>query len=234
MSKPSLWKRLSSVCALCAVAAIASPAQTFTSLVSFNVTDGALPYYGPLAQGFDGNLYGTTASGQLNCFYDKGRTGCGTAFKITTAGALTTIYNFSSAQWEPEAGLVLGTDGSFYGTTCLGGDLSQSQCIDDLGNDVGCGTVFKITSQGKLTSLHNFEYTDGANPASELVQATNGNFYGTANNGGANFYGTIFEITPSGNLTSLHSFDFNDGAFPSALVEDSNGNFYGTTTSGGA
>jgi uncharacterized repeat protein (TIGR03803 family) len=233
VSKLSLWKRISFVCAFCAATAIASPAQTFTSLVSFNGTDGSVPFTGPLVQGFDGNLYGTTLYGPTLCDYDTGTVGCGTVFKLSSAGALTTIYDFNYTQWSPEAGLVLGTDGNFYGTTFLGGDLSQDQCTDDLGDNVGCGTVFKITSEGKLTTLHSFDYTDGANPKAGLLLAADGNFYGTTLNGGTNGYGTIFEITPSGNLITLHSFDMSDGSSPyTALVEDSNGNFYGTADGG--
>jgi hypothetical protein len=61
MSKLSLWKTIGLVCVFCAVEAISSPAQTFTTLLSFNGTDGAFPYYGSLVQGLDGNFYGTTA-----------------------------------------------------------------------------------------------------------------------------------------------------------------------------
>src|SRR5579863_9912611 len=123
VSKLSLLKRISFVCAFCAAAAIASPAQTLTTLVDFNGTDEGSPWFGPLAQGFDGNLYGTTLGGRLLCFYDKGRASCGTVFKLTTAGTLTTILHLSTAEWNPEAGFVLGTDGSFYGATVWGGDL---------------------------------------------------------------------------------------------------------------
>jgi uncharacterized repeat protein (TIGR03803 family) len=67
-----------------------------------------------------------------------------------------------------------------------------------------------------------------------LVQATNGNFYGTTDNGGAYNYGTVFEVTPTGTLSTLHSFDYTGGATPNVALVASNGNFYGTTWEGGA
>ncbi len=72
------------------------------------------------------------------------------------------------------------------------------------------------------------------NPPRALIQATDGNFYGTTYGGGADGSGTVFKITPSGTLTTLHSFDGTDGANPvAALIQDTNGNLYGTTEGGG-
>jgi uncharacterized repeat protein (TIGR03803 family) len=86
-----------------------------------------------------------------------------------------------------------------------------------------------------LTTLHSFDGTDGSLPYSALVQATNGNFYGTTTDGGAYGLGTVYEITPKGALTTLHNFDLTDGGDPYAgLVLASNGDFYGTTVDGGA
>jgi len=121
---------------------------------------------------------------------------------------------------------VQATNGNFYGTTEIGG-------AD------GYGTVFKITPKGALTTLYSFcaqlNCTDGATPYAGLVQATNGNFYGTTFNGGADGYGTVFRITSRGTLRTLHSFDGTDGASPIAgLVQATNGNFYGTTEIGRA
>ena len=95
----------------------------------------------------------------------------------------------------------------------------------------GYGTVFKATANGLLTAIHSFSYEDGAYPSSTLVQGADGNFYGTAQNGGTNGgWGTIFKITPAGILTPLFSFANTNGAVPCAgLVQDSDGNFYGTT-----
>jgi uncharacterized repeat protein (TIGR03803 family) len=225
MSKLSLWKTIGLVGVFCAAAVIASPAQTFKSLVSFNGTDGAHPVYGSLVQGLDGNLYGTTQNGGANdyeiCNF-RGVSGCGTIFKINPGGTLTTLYSFCSKTncvdgYYPQGGLVLATDGNFYGTTTNGGAHSD-------------GTVFKITPGGKLTTLHCFDGTDGANPYGAQVEATDGNFYGTTSFGGSNGYGTVFKITPAGKLTTLHSFDGTDGEHPYAgLVQATDGNFYGTT-----
>jgi uncharacterized repeat protein (TIGR03803 family) len=197
--------------------AVASPAQTFTSLFSFDGTNGASPQYGALVQGFDGNFYGTTQLG--------GTFGYGTVFKITAGGTLTTVHSFNFADGAfPLAGLLLSTNGNFYGTAEQGGVY-------------GDGTVFEITPGGTLTTLHSFNGTDGSGPQGGLIQATNGNFYGTTYAGGANNFGTVFKITTGGTLTTLHSFAGypTEGANPSAgLLQGIDGNFYGTTTGGGA
>jgi uncharacterized repeat protein (TIGR03803 family) len=97
------------------------------------------------------------------------------------------------------------------------------------------GTVFKITPGGVLTTLHSFVSTDGANPVAGVVQATDGNFYGTTGYGGAMGLGNVFKITPSGALTTLFFFDFyTNGSLPYGLVQATDGNFYGTTQYGGA
>jgi uncharacterized repeat protein (TIGR03803 family) len=199
---------------------------TLTTLHSFEgyPTDGAAPGIGALVQGTDGNFYGTTQYGGANhggCIET-----CGTVFKITPQGAETTLYSFSCPPhdchggFSPAGGLVQGTDGSFYGTTQYGGDMKDCP--------YGCGTVFKITAEGILTKLHVFHVTDGAYPVASLVQATDGNFYGTTTEGGE--LGTVFRMTPQGALTTLHSFDGSDGVAPNAqLAQGTDGSFYGTT-----
>jgi uncharacterized repeat protein (TIGR03803 family) len=204
-----------------AVAVIPSPAQTFKTLVSFDYSNGAEPYFMNLVQGLDGNLYGTTYSGGI---------GYGTVFKITTGGKLTVVHSFELTDGaHPAAGLVLATDGNFYGTTYDGGSNSQ-------------GTIFKITPSGTLTTLYNFcaaaHCTDGSTPYAGLVQGTDGNFYGTTYGGGSSGNGTVFKVTPEGKLTTLHNFcsqpSCADGHGPYAgLVQAVDGNFYGTTVAGG-
>ena len=194
-----------------------TPSGTLTTLYSFARSDGDDPY-GGLLQGSDGNFYGTTTGGGAS-------NGNGTVFKITPRGILTTLYSFAGSDGaNPYAALVQGSDGNFYGTTAGGGASN------------GNGTVFKITPGGTLTTLHSFAGSDGANPYAALVQGSDGNFYGTTQQGGANNgNGTVFKITPSGTLTSLYSFAGSDGALPGAgLVQGSDGNFYGTTGGGGA
>ena len=222
------WMKASLLALLCAGAALTCSAQTFESLVQFNDTNGREPN-GPLVQGLDSNFYGTTISGGAN--------GYGTVFKVTTSGTVTILYSFCSQSKcadgaLPEAGLVLGTDGNFYGTTDQGGTSTACTFYD-----LGCGTVFKVTRAGVLTTLHSFDLDeDGAYPESQLIQGTDGNFYGTTYQGVNPHHGTIFKITPDGSLTMLHQFagGESDGAGPtSALVQATNGNFYGTTIAGG-
>ena len=199
-----------------------TPAGVETVLHSFanNGSDGFSPEAG-LIQGSDGDFYGTTSSGGAKDF--------GTVFKITSAGAETILYSFTNNAAgdgdEPWAGLVQGTDGNFYGTTALGGLA-------------GKGTVFKMTPAGVVTVLYAFANgvaNDGVHPRS-LVQGTDGNFYGTTAAGGANNQGTVFKITPAGVETVLHSFGAgSDGQDPEVgLIQASDGNFYGTTQKGGA
>ena len=207
----------------CAATAITSPAQTLTTLASFAGSNGANPQ-STLIQGIDGNLYGTTYNGGANNNCADG--GCGTVFKVTTGGMLTTLYSFCPQKGCPDganpyAGLVQGSDGNFYGIA-TGGGAKQF------------GAVFKITPVGKFTTLYSFcqqrNCPDGAYPQGALVQGMDGNFYGTT------MGNTVFKITPGGMLTTLYTLNgTTDGSEPYAgLVQGSDGNFYGTTTAAGA
>jgi uncharacterized repeat protein (TIGR03803 family) len=214
------WKNVFVIFVFGVVMAMASPAQTFTSLVSFQFYRGSDPSFMSLVQGRDGNLYGTTTYGGFG-----GSDGNGEVFKITPGGTLTTLHRFLDRDGaNPHAGLVQSTNGNFYGTTSLGGNLNCDA-------PRGCGTVFEITSGGTLRTLHNFDGTDGFEPYGALVQTTNGNFYGTT-------YDTVFKMTPGGTLTTLYTFCTQppcpDGFDVEAgLVQAANGNFYGTTYAGG-
>ncbi len=190
--------------------------STLTTLHSFAGSDGWGPYAG-LIQGTDGNLYGMTIQGGLQTL--------GTIFKIdTSATTFTTLHDFAYNDGAyPWAGLMQGTDGNLYGTTTVGGTS-------------GLGTIFKIDTNGAmLTTLHSFVGSDGAGPYGGLIQATDGNLYGTTTGYGTSSYGTVFKIDTGGTtLTTLHSFVNSDGAFPLAgLVQATDGDLYGTTRYGG-
>ncbi len=204
-----------------------TPSGTLTTLYHFcsqsNCTDGATPNQ-ILQLASDGNFYGTTLYGGANGQY-------GTVFKVTPSGALTTLYSFCQQTNcadgdQPYAGLALGADGNFYGTTSLGGANSA-------------GTVFKMTTGGSYTFLHSFNPgTDGTESHGALVQTLNGDFYGTTRLAGPHADGTIFQVTPTGTFTTLYTFCAQsgcpDGSNPFAGLIATRGNFYGTTSSGGS
>ena len=169
-------------------------------------------------QASDSNFYGTTELGGQN---DEG-----TVFKITPTGGFTTFYNFAGTDGSAAAcGLIQASDGDLYGTTYEGG--VNNACPN------GCGTVFKLSLDGTLTTLHSFDGTDGANPIAGLIQATDGSFYGTTYGGGSEGWGTVFQITSAGAVTTLHSFLGTDGAQPyGPVMQFTKGNLYGTSTNG--
>jgi uncharacterized repeat protein (TIGR03803 family) len=212
-----------------------TPGGTLTTLHSFAGPDGTDPF--ALTQASNGSFYGTTGNGGT---YDYFCNGCGTIFKITPAGAFTTLYSFTGGTdgYNPLAGLVQATNGSLYGTTAYGGISGDPALCQS-----GCGTIFSMTPGGTLTTLYTLcaeiNCTDGAYPYAGLIQATDRNLYGTTLGGGVTgssyTYGTVFKITPSGALTVLHSFDGTDGSFATAgLLQATDGNFYGTTSQFGA
>lgn len=180
-----------------------SPSGNFTVLYDFcsqgtPCSDGSNPF-GGLVQGSDGNFYGTTVLGDTSSY-------SGTIFKITPSGVLTTLYQFCSKTNctdgdAPDGTLVEGTDGNFYGTTQGGG---RPGCVNAATGITGCGTIFRITPAGKLTTLYAFcpqkNCPDGAQPQAGLFQATDGNFYGTANYGGVHdcivmTCGTVYRLS---------------------------------------
>jgi uncharacterized repeat protein (TIGR03803 family) len=238
----------------CVASAVTSHAQTYSVIADFNPAYGENPS-GPLVQGTDGNFYGVTETGGNTnsiCPGPEGiiGAGCGSIFKVTPAGELTTLYEFCSQAncvdgAYPMGSLMLATNGNFYGTTFIGGTENQ-------------GTVFQITPSGQFTSIYSFCYftncTDGALPNGGLVQGANGNLYGTTQIGGggrtanictSSYYdppvggcGTVFETTLAGNLITIYDFcsieKCPDGAVPvTGLTLGTDGMFYGTTVGGG-
>ena len=196
-----------------------SGSSTITILYSFGGSDGANPE-GTLIQGSDGNFYGTTDAGgsSANC-----TGGCGTIFEFSpSSGTETVLYSFGkSGDGTSPTGLILGSDGNFYGTTVYGG--SSANCTS------GCGTIFEFSpSSGTETVLYSFTGSNGANPQGGLVQGGDGNLYGTTVYGGtsencASGCGTVFGFSPmTDTVTVLYSF-----------TGGSDGTFYGTTNGGG-
>jgi uncharacterized repeat protein (TIGR03803 family) len=199
-----------------------TPAGVLTTLVHLTNATGGLPK-APLVQHTDGNFYGTTSVG--------GSFGSGTVIKVTNAGVLTVLVNFTGTTSTAygsscQAGLIQGSDGNLYGVTSAGGSGG------------GFGTVFKVTTGGAFTSLASFTGATGSAPLAALVQASDGNLYGTTSMGGTGGYGTVFKITTGGIFTNLLSFTNTSGSFlgnnpQSALVPWTDGNLYGMTSTGG-
>ena len=205
-----------------AIFAITLPSANAQYSVLYNFDpSSAGNFVGVLAQGVDGDLYGTTNSPY-------------SVLKFTPTGTPANLY--TGTLYLPY-GLTLGTDGNFYGTALDAGSVSCGT--------VQCGYVFKITPTGTLTVLHNFTGgADGAWPYAPPVEGSDGNFYGTTSAGGdanacsvgpfAPGAGTVYKITPSGMLTTIHQFTSFDGCSPrSPLTLGTDGNFYGNTYSGG-
>jgi uncharacterized repeat protein (TIGR03803 family) len=190
---------------------------TYSIVATLASTDGSGPE-GPLLQGSDGNLYGTASQGGANGF--------GTVFKMTTTGTVLSHYSFTGRGDGAGAvgGLIQGADGNFYGMAGGGGKYSF-------------GTIFKMTPKGAFSTLYSFHGAlgDGAFPNSGLVQATDGNLYGSTTSGGVNGFGTLFQISTTGAYKLLYSFQATTGEVPlGALLQDTNGAFYGTAAGGGA
>lgn len=223
---------------LCGTVFRMTPAGKLTVLHSFctqaNCPDGQMP--SSLVQAIDGNLYGTTYGGGSGCPVNA-VPGCGTIYRIDYAGNLTTLYSFCVKTNCPDGSgpgsLVKAPNGVIYGTTSGGG-------VNNF------GTVFKATTVGKVTTLHSFNNTDGADPGYGLVLGSDGNIYGTTYFGGnvncpfnSAGCGVIFRMTLGGSMNTIYTFcvisyDCFDGANPTGLVEGADGNYYGTTYEGGS
>lgn len=191
------------------VSAALMQAQTYTDIHDFNETDGCCSSYPSLlAQGQDGNIYGSTTSGGVH-FY-------GNIFKMTPSGTVTDLYDFDLTHGGgPYGGLTMGTDGNFYGTTEVGGSHSH-------------GVAFKVTPSGAYTELYDFAGTgDGAYPRVPPVMAPDGNLYGIT---GDDTNAVLYKLTTSGTFTAMGNLAT---VSYSPLLVGTDGNLYGTTVSGG-
>jgi uncharacterized repeat protein (TIGR03803 family) len=193
---------------------------TLTTLASLDGTNGESPWAG-LVQASDGTLYGTAEFG--------GNYNQGTVFQLATNGILTAVVHFDGTNGaNPLAPLTMGPDGNLYGTASGGGT-----------NDLNYGTIFKISATGDLTTVLDFNGTNGSVPSAGLTLASDGNLYGSTAHGGDTYnpasagWGTLFQLTTNGGLTTLASFNGTNGTTPWSLLEGPNGSFYGTTQQGG-
>ena len=252
--RPKLLNELLACTLLLGLQSSISVAQTYADLHDFKCSlDGCQPYVPALlAQGQDGNLYGTASTG--------GTHNLGTVFRVTPAGTVATLYNFDGTAGSfPYGGLTLGIDGNLYGTTNVGGSFN-------------IGTIFKITPAGQLTLLHHFGSVkgDGGSSYAPPTQGTDGNFYGVTSGGVAyrisssgvfrllnrsafgtfapliqatngQFYGTsaasnvVFKMTTTGKTSVLYTFDGTHGEAPfGPVTQGADGSLYGTTYLGGA
>jgi uncharacterized repeat protein (TIGR03803 family) len=206
-----------------------TPSGKITSIYKFcslpGCADGAQEQSAPVV-GSDGNLYGVTTAGGR----PSGGSG-GTVFHLTLDGQYTVVYSFCSwsncADGATPNGIILGSDGNFYGTTVYGG----------VNND-GPGVIFRLTPAGAYTRLYAFcseaNCGDGEKPFFPPVQGNDGNFYGVATSGGTLGGGVIYKLTSSGTYSVLYNFPTSspDGAYPWAIAKDADGNFVGTAGGG--
>jgi uncharacterized repeat protein (TIGR03803 family) len=187
-----------------------TPDGVFATLHVFAGSDGSAPTALTLAA--DGNLYGTTLYG--------GSSNAGTVFRVSIAGVFTSVYSFAAnahnAGVAPSQ-LALGNDGLLYGMTTDGGDNAS-------------GSVFKITTDGVLTTIYSFPVSSlTGGDSGPLLLGHDGNFYGVSLSGG----GALFRITPAGVFTLIHAFTEAESYGTNPLVQDADGNLYGTTGFGG-
>lgn len=196
----------------------------------------------PLALDETGNLYGTSPyGGDLGCGYQN--SGCGSIYRLTQAGHLTVIHTFTGEDgMQPEGGVIVDKN-SLYGSTILGGNLSCFTPVGRYGVPEGCGTVYKLDRNGKLTVLHTFSgQSDGSAPLG-LIRDPGGNLYGIAQYGGdLTCYapagcGTVFKVDTSGKFSVLFTFTSaltDSPRYASHLMRDAAGNLYGVSQFGGA
>src|SRR5258708_7556844 len=188
-----------------------SSGQTVTDIYSFTGQGSSQdPSFVTPAQGRDGALYGTTQG-------FGGYPDYGSVFRLTTTGLGGQLFAFDYTRGgNPSASLMLATDGSLYGVAAGGGSSAD-------------GVLFRITPSGVYSVLHNFAGgTNGSVPRSALVEASDGNLYGTTEGTGSLGNGsTIYRYTPTGVFSTIYQFDQNT-AIIDPLIQGSDGNLYGT------
>ncbi len=182
---------------------VAGTATSLGSVGGYLQLPGNLPIFGgsfggPLIQGTDGNLYGTAAAGGSGS--GACPNGCGTVLRVTPAGVITVLYSFGGNAADgqtPSGALIQGIDGNFYGLTLAGGNTPPGSATPNC----NCGTIFRITPAGEETVLYSFGTyaNDGKLPSGALLQASDGNFYGTTQSGGASNDGTVFKLVVGAN-----------------------------------
>lgn len=194
-----------------------TPAGAVSKLVDFTVAPGCAGEYSPLVEGRDGNLYGTSM-----CTGDADKDG--RVYRITPGGSLVDVIVFNGQLGKFPTGLTLARDGSFYGTTRLGGAYGQ-------------GTIFQLSAAGELKIIYSFQDSEGHYPMAPVIEGADGNLYGTTSQGGAEGHGTAFKVTPSGTLTALGDFTLGTGSsppsYPNGLIQAADGSLYGTIQYGG-
>jgi uncharacterized repeat protein (TIGR03803 family) len=220
MKNSKSWFTLA-VALACAAITLSLAAYARAQDVTFLAQAGATS----LIQATDGNFYGTGRGG----IHDQGQ-----VFRMTPDGKLTTIYSFCSQPncadgADPFSAPILGNDGNLYGVMAVGGKN-------------GAGTFYRLTPDGQFTKLYTFcsspGCADGVFPTG-IIQASDGNFYGTTEVGGKFNDGTIFQISPTGQFKLLYTFcsqaHCTDGQNPNfPPIQGIDGNFYGATYAGGA
>jgi uncharacterized repeat protein (TIGR03803 family) len=195
-----------------------TPNGTLTVLHNFNMdgTDGYFPQSPPILAS-DGNYYGTTGNG--------GTDRVGTVYKLTPAGAYSVIYNLDPAiAMQAIGGPTQGSDGNLYITAWFQGTSV-------------CGSIVKISTAGVLLNTYVLNCaTDGSNPTGNLLQASDGNFFGTESFGGTYSLGVLFKLTPSFSYSVLHDFGSTqtEGDIPTGpVLQGTDGNLYGLDRNGG-
>ncbi|WP_338289053.1 choice-of-anchor tandem repeat GloVer-containing protein [Luteolibacter sp. LG18] len=205
-------------------------------------------FYG-VSTGLTGTLFRVTTAGQLSkvagplvgssvgrvCFGADGSTYLaypgwypsyrGSICRVLANGTQETVVTFDGSNGaNPAAGLILASDGNFYGTTS--GELYTGPGQ--------YGTIFRLTPEGVLSTIFTFDGTNGSTPKTELIQGADGRLYGTTSAGGDGGNGTVFRCGLDGTLTTLVDFDFYNGSDPAgALTIGPDGQFYGSTRLGG-